>query len=110
MNEYELDFKYILLLANENYLTERIAKIFPGEDFCLYADFPFDQRVFLYQYSYNKIDVLDTDYSCTYLWINHHVGNYIYAFDNGSNTRKIFAKILESEAYKSRDYCQFEKS
>lgn len=94
---------------------ERMSRVFPDEDFCLYKDYPFDQLVLLFQICNSSIlPFINTDFSCTYLWLTQYlVSTFVYYYENQTNLQYMYYHntlmlIRNSEAYKSISKCNFE--
>ena len=70
--------KEIVLKGVNGKPLERLPKIFPDEDFCLYIDFPFNQLVILYEEIYigNAFFIMDNDFTCTYSWLVQYYDSY----------------------------------
>lgn len=110
LNQANMEIKIIKLSCKQNKHEDRMSKVFPDEDFCLYADYPFDQMVLLFQAcQYTMIPFLDTDYSCTYLWITQFItGSLFDVFISNRDYYNSFALIRNSTAFQSISKCNFE--
>ena len=83
--------KEIVLDGFNNKPLKRLPSIFPDEDFCLYANFPFNQLVIITEriYMVNALRYIDIDLTCTYLWLSQHYRSYYNYF-----------KFLNNETYR----------
>ena len=60
---------------------EKMSTVFPDKDFCLYVEFPFKQLVLLIQLcGYQVFTMINTDFSCTYLWLIQYYSPYHDAY------------------------------
>lgn len=99
----------MIVLSCEAYkYEERISNVFPDEDFCLYADYPFDQLVLLFQGCSPPFQS-SPDFTCTYLWITQYIAaEFIQVFSNRSSYYESMMRIRNSEAFESIWKCDFE--
>lgn len=106
-----LNLSIMITLSCSDYKHEdRMSKVFPDEDFCLYADYPFDQMVLLFQTChYTMIPFVDTNYSCTYLWITQFIaGSFFKAFISNVDYYNSMIIITISTAFQSISKCNFD--
>ena len=120
--DYSLQYKSIRLTYNIMKQRNRISKIFPEEDFCIYVDFPFNQLITVYEIftneDYNVKDEfmnatwnavnLDNEITCTYLWLVQYYKFYnTYYSIISKNVKRYLAKVMNSKAFKSISKCNF---
>jgi len=91
---------------------ERISKVFPDEDFCVYKDFPFNQLVFIFQFCLFSVEIkenklMNSKLTCTYLWLTQYSNIFLQYLANDSNYYKSILMIVESDSYKSISKCNF---
>ena len=103
---------YINSISNDRWTTPSLdfnfIDYFPNEDFCLYAQFPFQQLILMNFYG---VELKGKDYSCTYLWFYQHIkifGNFC--------TLSFFNMMISSSIYsipevdqKKLDNCKFKE-
>jgi len=99
--------------CEDSLIDERISNAFPDEDFCIYKDYPFHQLVFSLQlclsYQLEKIRILNSQLSCTYLWLTQYAKVYLTLLSNDSDSYESLLMILESDSYKNISKCNFSK-
>ena len=84
LSYYYESIKLINLDCNFYSQEERLATVFPDEDFCLYAEFPFTQIVTIAQHCGRDVYEFNTniDFSCTFFWLSQHFNEYGRFFYN----------------------------
>jgi hypothetical protein len=87
---------------------QSVVEIFPGEDFCLYKDFPFNQLVIISQ----LVEVLPdmpflVDFTCTFLWLIKYWPILVDFFPNNSYTLEIMRRTIAADSYRPK--CDFER-
>ena len=102
--------RQIVLIHGQNYHIVKVSKTFPDQDFCLYVDFPFDQLVIIsYQLIYDEI-IIDTNLSCTFLWLVQYYENYYkLIFESNTFTRSLRKVIRSIDLINSKMKCSFEE-
>ena len=116
ITSYFYNYSKTLILSCEQYKhEERMSRVFPDEDFCIYKDYPFDQLVLLFQVcNSSMLPYISTDFSCTYLWLTEYiVSTFVYFYENQTTLENIYfyktlILIRNSNAYKSISNCNFE--
>lgn len=109
------EYMYVLLSCEQVFQEASMSEVFPDEDFCVYAKFPFDQLVFLGQYCSNStilanIRTLNPTFTCTYMWINQYANVLADIFKNEYLEFENFMTIVKSKSYESAaSKCEFEK-
>lgn len=109
------EYMYVLLSCEQVFQEASMSEIFPDEDFCIYAKFPFDQLVFLGQYCANStilanIRTLNPTFTCTYMWINQYANLLADIFKDEYLEFENFMTIVKSKSYESAAAkCEFEK-
>lgn len=106
------DLAFISLSCEVLIREESMSSVFPDEDFCLYADFPFDERVFIYQFCFESILIekmrrLNPSFSCTYLWITSRIHILAGFYDNDSIEFENIKVILDSRSKFAQ--CEFNR-
>ena len=111
------------VLQKSSYFYQ-MSKVFPDKDFCIYANFPFNQFVILREYySTELLYPIDSKfnisryYSCTFLWLAQYYVYYYnyfnskYAYDDELRLNEIGSLIylLKSKDYKSISKCDFDR-
>ena len=88
-----------------NFRYNSKAQLFYDEDFCLFADYPFDQLIMIFiSYKYEK-----TDLSCTTIWLIQYYSIYYEAIDSSekrSRLNKSLQSVLKDKSVFAK--CQFE--
>jgi len=114
--EVETNLKLAFLKSfsyNKVFNNERISNAFPDEDFCIYKDFPFNQLVYSYQHcarqDMKKMKILNSELSCTYLWLTQYSNVYIQFENKISDEFASFSIIMESDSYKFISQCNFKQ-
>lgn len=106
------DVAFISLSCEVLIREESMSDVFPDEDFCLYADFPFDQHVFIYQFCFEsilfeKMRRLNPSFSCTYLWITSRIHTLAGFYANDSIEFENIKVVLDSRSKFAR--CEFNR-
>jgi hypothetical protein len=86
------------------FLKDRLAHVFPDEDFCLYQDFPFNQLVIVSQ-DYDAF-IKFRYFTCTFLWLTQYYRKLgdLFGEDLLSNDEVI---LLTLEWNASQPVCDF---
>jgi len=104
-------YRFKITYGCGEYYDERISKVFPNEDFCIYKNFPFNQLVFSFQYcSEHRIKEnkkLNSKLSCTYLWLTQYSNILLQYLANNTDFYKSLMMVVESDSYKSILKCNF---
>lgn len=87
----------------------RIGYMLPDEDFCLYAEFPFEQAVLFY----SQRAVINAERPCTFVWLNRYAQVYFpylsfYRLFGYNFYAYFYARILPNLNQMIKD-CNFEK-
>ena len=92
-----------------------LPELLPDEDFCLYADFPFNQLVIVIE-SYNDMlrgtrNVEFLEVTCTYLWLVQYYEYYekYLSFDNNGEDIDKSIKFIRSQFNATTFECDFEE-
>lgn len=98
--------KFVRLTFQEGFQEEPIRRIFPDADFCIYTDYPFSQLIFTHQYCekrnlLKKMNRLNSDYGCTYLWINRYASLILNRSSNDEIETLNIQLLINSKSFKS---------
>ena len=97
------------------YEYQLVADVFPDEDFCIYKDYPFEQLVILSQRNTLSPMLIQTDFTCTFLFLTQYYSTFVKIFPNDANywdweTRLIIQTTLNLMNNKSNmTHCDFKQ-